>query len=45
MKPQKKAKTFEETEQEEDKKADVEIKKKMLPGLALPNDPKVRVSS
>ncbi|KAK3789393.1 hypothetical protein RRG08_005541 [Elysia crispata] len=42
MKPQKKAKTFEETEQEEDKKADVEMKKKMLPGLALPNDPKVR---
>lgn len=42
MKP--KPKSFEEVEKYEDQKDDPDINKKLFPGLALPNDPKVRVS-
>uniref|UniRef100_A0A0B7B2H2 RNA helicase n=1 Tax=Arion vulgaris TaxID=1028688 RepID=A0A0B7B2H2_9EUPU len=42
MKPKSHDKTFEEVEKEEDKKADVDLNRKLFPGLALPNDPGIR---
>jgi len=45
MKPKQKEKSFEEAEREEDKKVDVDLNRKLFPGLALADDPNVRVSN
>ena len=44
MKPKPKEQSFEDTENELDKKADGELNRKLFPGLAIPDNPNVRVS-